>query len=393
VTGRYRTPLIGGGPWINSSQIQKDEQTTDDTVGWWFQQNPFNSVRVIYKVGQASGVKRLSDGRISVELDRMPLAYNVLPPTLPSLPETLLELDGFAREIQAATNPSLPSINSPQSLGELKDLGGLLSSIRNRGFGVLNAVSSAYLTKKFAIDPMMRDLKTLTSLSRKIDVRVRELKRLRDGQSLKRRVGLSQTKTTLPDLNVQLLSAGANLPGVRHGSITVTRWGSAQWKLSSTTKLPETNDEIRHFAARLESGVTSASAMRTLWELFPWSWLTDWVGNYSQNLDLADNSVGLTVGPMCVMETTESKYSYSPRDTSSDDWDWALASEHYQRRIRKWRKVVTTVLPISLPRWPFLTNGHWSILGALAGCRLAPKNGLLERLLDERSGGRRRFRL
>lgn len=388
ISGFYQNMAIVGSPPVFVTQLQRDETTTDDTVGWWDLENPFNSIRLRYEIAKASGVKRSpSTGNITMVVNGLPLANNVLPPALPS-PPSALEMDWAAREIQAGTNPSLPDINSVTSAGEAKDLAGLLHSIRQSGWGLLKALSAGYVTYRFVALPMMSDLRTLTRLARLVDDRTRELKRLKEGKELRRRVDLGTVTTYLPDVNVTLNSGGAFLPAVAHRSITVHRWGSARWKLSSNAVLPDTNDELRKFARRLATGATTASALRTLWELFPWSWFIDWFGQYSQIMESADRSVPLTIGPMCLMETTVSINTYTPRDTSTDDWDWiTLSGTHAQHRTRKWRHGVSTVLPIVLPRMPILTDRHWSILGALAGCRLAPNNGLVDKLLGDRTGG------
>ena len=140
ISGFYQNMAIVGSPPVFVTQLQRDETTTDDTVGWWDLENPFNSIRLRYEIAKASGVKRSpSTGNITMVVNGLPLANNVLPPALPS-PPSALEMDWAAREIQAGTNPSLPDINSVTSAGEAKDLAGLLHSIRQSGWLVKGPV-------------------------------------------------------------------------------------------------------------------------------------------------------------------------------------------------------------------------------------------------------------
>ena len=395
VSGTFLNTSILPGTTTTRSFLAGPVQTTDDFVGQPEVDHDFRSVKTVYAVGSASGSLWYAPANRYVRvLTHFPLAYNPTPPACAdyfSEVNTLLEKDALAKDIIAGTNPSLPDINSATSTLELKDVPGLLHSVRENGFSLIRAAAASYVTWRFAIKPMVSDLRTLLKAHGSVDRRFRELQSLQTGRELRRRVVLGERTVTLPRTQVTLLSEGAFLPAWRDGTIVNRRWGTARWKATSYAKFPGTVPGLRKLSERLTYGFNSASALRAAWELFPWSWFIDYFTQTSTLLEASANSLDLFPTRICLMDYTRSEYRYSPKTDGSTDWGWAVVdtATHYQSQERKLRRVVSAIIPLSLPRMPIFTGRHWSILSALAALQLAPRKGALAKawaLLPERTG-------
>lgn len=282
---------------------------------------------------------------------------------------TELDRSNKAWEILSLTNPSLPHVSVPTFVGELKDLPGL---VKGYGSSLLKSAANGYLSWRWAIKPMISDLRKLVNFVKAVDDRTTMLMKLRDGATLRKRVKLGEGKGSLdPGIYTVESKSGGGLSCTFVERHSYKEWGSAQWKLLPDSVLPTLGyGPLRKLARDLTFGFTSHEALATAWELAPWSWLADWFGNTGDIIAATNNSVGCTWSQICYMRTSESITS-----TYAFTGDaWMLEGLRNQTYIlnqkRKERYVCSPSVPFPFPKLPILQNGQWSILAALAAQRL-----------------------
>lgn len=282
---------------------------------------------------------------------------------------TLLDRSNIAWEILAKTNPSRPHVSVPTFVGELKDLPGL---VKGYGDNLLKSVANGYLSWRWAIKPMIGDLRKLLDFTKAVDNRIVELMRLRAGSTIRKRVKLGEGKGSAGQGIYTVESkSGGGLACTFVENHSYKAWGSAQWKLLPDSQLPKLGfGPLKQLAKQLTFGFTSHEALATAWELTPWSWLTDWFANVGNVIAATNNTVGCTWQNICYMRTSES--ITSSHSFTGDSWmlEGLRGQTYILIQKRKERYVVSPVLPLPIPQLPILTNGQWSILAALAAQRL-----------------------
>lgn len=380
----------------------------DDIVGNRNGANPFDLIRKTEFYPRLNGKLEAwwAPGNYLVELEEVPCDYQPGPPDprveFPGY--TFSELSDFAWRILAETNPSVPSVSVPTSVAELKDMpdlirkcGGelllrtfkgagnsankgwmsriakninnILSDVRAQGTNpraYLRHLATGNLSWRWAIKPLIGDLRLLAKFAQETQRRMNELRNLRDGKTLRKRCSLGTYKIVKPREYKFLHSGGYGVEGWSQRVYTAKVWGSAEWKLLPDTVIPAKDDrELELFARRLQLGITSHEALATAWELAPWSWLADWFGNVGDMIAATNNSVGCTWGRICVMRTSVGTNHVDVNESAGSHWatlsgDWRL------QQIRKERIPVYPVIPFPLPHLPVLNAGKWSILASLA---------------------------
>lgn len=285
---------------------------------------------------------------------------------------TLLDRNNKAWEILAKTNPSRPHVSVPTFIAEMKDLPGL---IMNSGAGLLKAVAQGYLSWRWALKPMMSDLRKLWQFQRAVDQRTTWLMKLRAGQTLRHRTELGVTNhADAPLVNQTVHSEGCGVSGTFQTSYSMKEWATAQWKLLPDSVLPQLGYEpLRKKAIALTFGITDHEMLATAWELTPWSWLADWFGNTGDLIAATNNSVGCTWSNICYMRHSTATRNCEYNIAGSNGFAIAgLRGQKYNLRMtRKERYVCVPILPAPFPQLPILTSGQWSILAALATQRFA----------------------
>lgn len=371
----HRVPITGTY-WANNVLYPKtinvgDWKTTQDHVGNFQVVNPFE-VQHNFKVSPFLNGRLLnSSGGLLREFTSFPLGYHSTavptPRTKFPAPSTAQLID-WAWEILAKSNPSSPYVNMTAFIGELKDLPSL---VRGWGSGLLRDAAQGYISWRWAVRPMISDLRKLYNFSKAAENRLRELQTLRDGKGLRRRVMLASDQLATNPVNVTIHSQGALLGASRTDVYTRKAWGTAVWKVAADSDLPMMDDdELDQFNKILMRGANTHGDLEALWELCPWSWFVDWFSNVGTIMQATNNSIGCSWHRLAVMitSTTEIRFELAKTNptwvTLSGDFDW--------RYVLKERYPVFPAIPIPLPTLPFLTNGQLSILGSLAALRFVP---------------------
>ena len=282
----------------------------------------------------------------------------------------------LAWEALAATNPNVAHVGLPTFLAELKDLPTLW---KNWGDNLLKDVARGHITWRWALKPMIRDIRNMWNFTSAVNQRMRFLSALASGQrTFKRRANLRTNSQNSAPTTVGLKSVGATISGRRVVSYHEKVWCTVEWKLNPSVVIPKGFlhlDRLWHRAYKMTWGISSHDSLIALWEIMPWSWFVDWFLGVGTVLQATNNTIPLTWGPICVMRTT-SAYADVQCLASSPDLSWCKPSgAHRQSQVRKQRLLVSPVLPFAPSFMPVFTAGQWSILGSLAILRgRAPKS-------------------
>lgn len=283
---------------------------------------------------------------------------------------TGLDRSNWAWQILGKTNPSQPHVSVPTFVGELKDLPGLV-----KGFGnsLLKKVANGYLSWRFAVKPMIGDLRKLFNFVKAVDDRTLMLMKLRAGETIRKRVKLGEGSGDIhgPQNYTVVSMYGGGIDMDLKATHAYTAWGTCSWKLLPDSVLPTLGyGELRNFAKRLTFGITSHEALATAWELCPWSWLADWFANTGDIIAATNNSVGCTWKDICYMRTSSTDVA----TTAINGDPWMKVGLKNQTYVLAWKRkeryVCFPAVPFPFPQLPILTNGQWSILAALAAQRL-----------------------
>jgi hypothetical protein len=194
----------------------------------------------------------------------------------------MLVLRGLGSHGIAETLPSVPQISIAQSLGELKE--GLPKII---GKGLIRngpkGSGDEFLNYTFGIRPLIKDLQGYVKTSRNYDEFVHQYNR-DNGRLVRRARNLGSTE----DVTVTHLGNGFPQPnpgGARHwfsgSQELIERYQTNVWFVASyRVMMPPISEgfwrELHDFT-RTYGLVPNAD---TAWNLFPWTWLLDWVINF-----------------------------------------------------------------------------------------------------------------
>lgn len=303
------------------------------------------------------------------QLTNCPADYHPAEPSpgtkFPAL--TVAQESQLAWESLAATNPNVSHVSLPTWWAELKDLPTLFKSW---GDGLLRDIARGHLAWRWALKPMIRDIRQMWTFTKGAQQRLLWLTRLQSGDRvLKRRASLRNLSDQDAVTSVALKSVGASITGRRTVTYSERVWCSVQWKLATSAVIPGVGLELDPLwvkAHQLTFGVTTHEAMIALWEIMPWSWFVDWFVGVGTVLQATNNTIPLTWGPICVMRETTAKANVEP-SASSSDLAWCKPSGyHRQSEVRKQRLIVSPILPFAPSFMPVFTTGQWSILGSLA---------------------------
>lgn len=359
--------------WKTKSMTTGEQGTCDDHIGNYPAANPLSILRQTKYTPLLNGELKNVNGKVIRAFEDCPPGYwpTVIPDPRTKFPlTTTVELNDAAWEILAKSNPSLPHVNVPASIGELKDLPSL---VRGWGRGLVRNIAQGHLTWQWALKPMASDISKLMNFTQAVDRRLADLRRLRDGKGMRKRVSLGSDRIVTTPTSVLLHSEGATIGGTRTDHYTVKRWGSVTWKvlpdsvLKSMSDDPREGDELKKFTQKTMAGVNGYGALAAAWELCPWSWLIDWFSNVGTMISATNNAVGCTWSRSCYMKTSECRVDIqrnplsSPWATFGGDFNW--------KKVRKERYLCSPVLPVPLPHLPIITGRKLSILAALAALR------------------------
>lgn len=346
----------------DSASVGKVESCNDE-IGDWDQDNVFNLVVQENRRWVLDGVYIVPESGAYRKYTVMPCYGGwIAPPSLysgfPAL--SLTELNNLAWEVLSRTNPNQAHVSLPTFIAEMRDLPSL---VKDWGGSLLRKIAKGHISWRWAIKPMVSDLKKLATFVDAQNKRIVWLKRLRDGKELKRRTSLgSGLHTTAWTSTILHSKSGLVMNGQKREHHSFKQWGSVRWKLHPDAELPQEDLELAKLAFRLTRGITTHGALATAWELTPWSWFADWFGGFGDIIAATNNTVPVIHSDVCVMRTSASKRVYKLTATK---YQALFKGQNYESRTRKERRIATQIFPFQV-KFPITDIGKWSILGSLS---------------------------
>jgi hypothetical protein len=243
---------------------------------------------------------------------------------------SLAEMNVIGTSCIAATIPTSPAASLATILGELRADGlpavpvqEIAKSVlkRYRTARKLGTIGSEYLNYVFGWAPLINDSRQLASAVNNSQEIIRQFER-DSGRQIRRRLDLGVTRTIAPAVveasntqpspgffSTQVLSTGVR---TKQRTTEVHTWFSACY-----TYWLDSGETLRGRLRRNEQIANKLLGHRinpeVLWELTPWSWAADWIGNIGQvmgNLS-ALSSDSLVIRWAYVMRTTRITDTYT----------------------------------------------------------------------------------
>lgn len=228
---------------------------------------------------------------------------------------------------------------------------------------ILRGLAAGHITNRFAIAPVISDIRALLSFQKAADKRFEYLERLRKKKVARRRVGMGSDSYAVDNGTKTIQSRGAVITAKERVEYTLDSWATVTWRAQWDGLKPEIFQNNRILAEKLVYGISDFESFVTAWELIPWSWLTDWFTGMQDLILAHNNTVGATAIEVCYMATTSSRTTWS--NISHPGWV-SLSGPFYAGEVRKVRIVVpTSLLYMPTVSLPMLTHKQWSILGSL----------------------------
>jgi len=302
--------------------------------------------------------------------------------SIDSIPDTSVEdWDYWFTKALANMNPNKPEVDVPLFLAELKDFPRMLhnlgrwlklSSGKSKAYKAkifdefrhsvqsedrLNIIPDTFLSYSFGWAPLISDLLKLSDVHEKWEQRIRELKKMKGGNRIKRTLHSEDlTDYETSSYFIWLFStAHTNLEYTKSRESKV--WFTAYpTLLSDVPQQSDTSSMIKNLY-----GIGNASAS-TLWNILPWSWMIDYFYNVGDVLQASGGLLDWEYDKVCVMSYQKETYTYKnwglPPGIEIGNKPMAVATS-------KRRRVRNHPTP-TFARTPWLSQGQKSNLGALS---------------------------
>lgn len=364
--------FFGGPPYVYSLPNRGDSKC-DDIVGHPEDDNPLDLFFYESRVPGLYG-KQIWGGTTFREVSNWPIDFQNLScdprSNYPLL--TSNELNNYAWQVVARTNPSKPTCSVPTMIGELKDVPDLVLKF---GRGVIKDIANANLWWRFGVKPLIGDLKRLAQFTKEVNNLLRAIRKLQQDGYITRRCPLGTERTGWVEVYSGYLNTSTNyyLSGKRYLRHTFNVWGSCRWKAATDFDVPASDEALEKELRLIIGGLNPAEIPSTVWELIPWSWLIDWFWSIQDFLSLIHNELKLDHEGICIMRTTTAKSKYDVNAGNPPQYvyntDCHIDGKYHELGIRK-ERYPTSLAGVPTASIPAISPGQWSILGSLAALRM-----------------------
>lgn len=271
--------------------------------------------------------------------------------------------------LKARTNPSRPMLTPLTTIQDLKDLPKMvkeLGYLKNRVVkGKANArfdardLANYNLAAQFGWLPLIDDLKKLTELQTHIHRRGLELDKLYQRSGLKRRIQLGSWHAESTNTASLLSGICGTYKSKNKIYTSVNKWGTIRWLPTSPPPVDHSTEDRNRRIRKILLGLSQEGLTKGLWDIIPWTWMTDWFVNVGDYMLSHSNTVPATSSHACVMTLSDTTYFCSPSDDTSS---WVDGGTGITTLITKSRSVNSSPVIASLP---YIGLGRLSILGSL----------------------------
>lgn len=377
VRNRSFNPLVPGGTWGPTTQTYRPRvYRSQDVVGDYGGLHSFDLEKGEKFPNGVSGTVsgQVLNGWIPLRFSSSEMVTHL------SIPRQYSDVTAVTKTM-ASSNPNKPVVSIPVFIAELKDIPQMIFSIgetllgRHRNFSshgkrnLATVVGAGYLGASFGWFPLIGDLVKLYHFQDSVEKKIKELNRMYDRGGIRRKRILQRDSAQRTDgpwpMNT---NGGLVISATSHRVTTYTEWCTVRWNIKQDSKPRPTDMEIRRKSENIVRGTVWMddpwAVASDLWQLTPWSWLTDWFTNIGDYLDAHRGYVPVEASRGCVMSTTETTavFTRTSGNATTKGGDGTIKRKTLKRRI-----VSTT--PTFEAGVPFLTAHQTSILGSLAAVR------------------------
>lgn len=237
ISGTYQQ--LPGAPYTYWAQVGND-RVMDDTVGGFPAPQALDARLQRRLVTRLHGTQLATNGsvfRIWNGVPCTPGSRAAPDPRVKWAKPTLLDLNNYAWKVLAQTNPNVPHVDVPTELGELRDIP---RALQGWGQTWISRVAAGYITWRWMVKPMWSTLKKLNvDFPTAFEKRREELRRIFEGQTIRKRTGLGSEHETLAfsaPYSIHTSTAIVNAKDRVTRSLQV--WGTVKWKLDPTWTVP-----------------------------------------------------------------------------------------------------------------------------------------------------------
>ncbi len=345
---------------------------------------PFSTTKYYYRDGgrnvalhvgtSASTIERYFTGRLQ--------AYSYDISVWPSIdPIDQFALSAYGNKARALVNPTQSVTNVAVGAGELREVQGIpgipgLALLKERT-RILRGLGSEYLNVEFGWKPLERDIRAAAVTAKKSIQLLRRYERQR-GQAIRRRFEFPIEEPVVTNVD---MGAKAPAPSISsaffssyQGRLTrVEEFSQRVWFSGSFTYYVSpgmSSSKMQAYEAAADRLLGSRLTPDLVWQLTPWSWLTDWFvdfGSLIQNLEamVLDGSV-MWYG--YVMATQQRSHTYHLTGSRLLDGS-PLTLEQQFTAVTK-QRVRATPFGFGLSPNADFSMKQWSILAALGITRV-----------------------
>lgn len=268
--------------------------------------------------------------------------------------------DFYTLRLLERTNPFRSEFSVPVFIKELVDIGTMFKLAARTFAGF---VGGAFLNYKFGWVAFLADLRTLFSITKALERRIKELTSLQKHGGLRRRVYLGGHGGTLTANNVLMNSTWGWFPRVNLAhSARVEVYGSVRWIPTRDFREDIRKLGVVNLAFRKVFDLEEPDP-QTVWEMIPFSWLADYFTSIGSYLRANNGAAKVQPWDICLVR----KYSCDTHGTLVGE-DPSLTNQSRSCSGNA-QVVVRTVIgsPPSFPNiyWELLTYSQWQVVVAL----------------------------
>lgn len=258
------------------------------------------------------------------------------------------------------TNPFRSEFSVPVFIKELVDIGSMFK-LAARSFA--GFVGGAYLNYRFGWLTFIQDLKTLASITKALERRIKEFNSLKRHGGLRRRVYLGGHSGTLTDpLFLANSTWGWTARINLNHSARVDVYGSVRWVPTRDFREDLRQLNIINLAFRKVFDL-EAPDPSTVWEMIPFSWLIDYFTSIGTYLRANNGAVLVQPKDICLVR----KYSCDSHGTlvAKDPTHDFTSNACYGSCTVTQRTVITSLPTFPNIYWEILTYSQWQVILAL----------------------------
>jgi len=268
--------------------------------------------------------------------------------------------------LRSRTNPSRPTVAPLTLIQDLVDIPKQLRDVRklfSSPKSALNAkeLANHNLSVQFGWLPLIDDAKHIIKLQHYIAKRKEELVRLDGKSGLKRRIRLSES-TDHDEFSNQSVAA-TNWGGTGYVNVsrqqTTVKYGTVRWKPTNLPNYDLTDVERTYQLVRSVVGFSPEGDIQGLWDIIPWTWVTDWFVDIGSYMTQYSNTIPAEATHCNVMRNVKVVANISKSPLTSSWVDGGYGSVSYEIKSR-----AANTAPFAV-RIPFIGLQRLSILGSL----------------------------